>query len=278
MKKYQNLLTSTTLIPLWAKAVESKEKDPILVDTQAYATLKSLGYDLDYYSKWRQNPSQVGCCLRARWMDVETLKYIHGHPDCQVIQLGAGLDDRFRRIGMPREVVRWYDLDLPEVALMRKEVLPEAERNEIISMDLFDPAWMQRLHATGLSTLIILEGVMMFLDEEKIRTLFQLIVEHLGDAVVLFDSVPQLAVGRAKYHDAVRKYNPSVEYTWGLKEGKDIERLSPHVNMRETVPLSDLPKAYKFCLPLRLLYLIPYFRHRANQLLVRIRIHKMPVQ
>ena len=44
--KFKNLLTSTTLIPLWAKAVESVSKDPILKDKHALEILRKLGYDL----------------------------------------------------------------------------------------------------------------------------------------------------------------------------------------------------------------------------------------
>ena len=269
MDKYKNLLTTTTLIPLWAKAVESVSKDPILMDTQAYSTLKSLGYDLDYYDRKKQNPSQVGCCLRAKWMDDETLSFIKQKGPCQVIQLGAGLDDRFRRIGMPEDVKFWYDLDLDEVAQMRRDLLPAADRNEIISMDMFDTRWMQRMKENGLPTLIIIEGVMMYLNNQLISGLFDHIAEELGEATLLFDSVPTIAVGNAKYHDSVKKYNRKVEYTWGIKSGKDIEKLSAHVHHQETVYMSDLPKARKFIWILRFIYQIPFFHNRFNQLLVR---------
>ena len=168
MTKFKNLLTSTTLIPLWAKAVESFSTNPILVDENAYPLLKSLGYNLDYYDKKKQNLSQVGCCLRAKWIDDETLTFINEHKVCQVIQLGAGIDDRFRRIGVPKRVKYWYDLDLEEVAEMRKEVIQEVDRNEIISMNMFDTSWMKRLKRNELPTLVIIEGVLMYIEEDKI--------------------------------------------------------------------------------------------------------------
>lgn len=272
MKKYNNLLTSTTLIPLWAKAVESVSENPILVDKNAYTTLKSLGYDLDYYDKDKQNPSQVGCCLRAKWIDDETLDFINANAPCQVIQLGAGIDDRFRRLGMPEGVQHWYDLDLEEVAEMRREVVPAAERNEIISMDLFNTDWMKRLKSNHLPTLIIIEGVMMYLHDIEINELFHNISTELGDAVVLFDSIPKLAVGKAKYHDSVKKYNNKVEYTWGLKRASDIETLSHHAVLLKSVSMSDLPQARKFKFFLRIFYKIPYFHNNANQLLLKINI------
>lgn len=272
MNKYKNLLTSTTLIPLWAKAYESTTDDPILQDKHALEILTALGYHLDYYDRRKQNPSQVGCCLRAKWIDDETLRFISEHGDCQVIQLGAGLDDRFRRINMPQGVRHWYDLDLKEVMDMRRDTIPQVERNEYISMNMFDDGWLETMKNNNLPSLIIIEGVMEYLEEEQIKGLFENIHKYLGEAVVLFDSIPAFGVGKAKYHDAVKKYNKAVEYTWGLKEGTDIEKLSPNVHLSECIRMSDLPMARKFRLMLRLLYKIPFFYKNANQLLVKISI------
>ena len=74
------------------KNKNNKEEDPIIEDKHAYELLKHLGYDLDYYDKRKQNPSQVGCCLRAKWIDDETLKFTEQNRPCQVIQLGAGIE------------------------------------------------------------------------------------------------------------------------------------------------------------------------------------------
>ena len=238
--KFKNLLTSTTLIPLWAKAVESVSEDPILKDKYALELLQKLGYDLNYYNKKKQNPSQVGCCLRAKWIDDETLKFIHEHKNCNVIQLGAGFDDRFRRIGMPKAVNHWYDLDLPEVAKLRRQVIPEVERNKIIAMDMFDTTWMKRLHDEGLPVLIIVEGVFMFIHKKEIAQLMSSISHYLTGAVLLMDSIPPMAVGKAKYHDAVKKYNDKVEYVFGVKDGKQMAEFFPEVEEIETVFMSDL--------------------------------------
>lgn len=270
MEKFENLLTSTTLIPLWAKAVESQEEDPIIEDKHAYQLLKHLGYDLDYYDKRKQNPSQVGCCLRAKWMDDETLKFVEQHESCQVIQLGAGIDDRFRRINMPAGIVHWYDLDLEEVASMRKKVIPEVDRSKIISMDMFDTGWMQLLRKNNLPTLIIIEGVLMYFHEEQVVRLLKLIHENLANVTVLFDSIPQKAVGNAKHHDSVKKYNKSVEYNWSIGSVQHFREVCPQVKNIELHYMSDLPKSHKFMFILRMLYKIPYFRKNFNQLLVRI--------
>ena len=274
MDNFKNLLTSTTLIPLWAKAVESVSEDPILEDKHAYELLKHLGYDLDYYSKKKQNPSQVGCCLRAKWMDDETLKFIEANKPCNVIQLGAGIDDRFRRIGMPEGISHWYDLDLPEVAEMRRSVIPEVERNQIVPMDMFDVTWMEQLHNEGLPVLIIVDGVFMYIPKEKIGELVRNISEIIGEATMLLDSVPPFAVGKAKYHDSVKKYNKKVEYVFGLDDAKQMAEFFPEIEAEETILMSDLPKAYKFLGIMRMMWKIPYFYRKTNQRLIRVKICK----
>ena len=274
MEKFKNLLTSTTLIPLWAKAVESVSEDPILEDKNAYELLKHLGYDLNLYSKKKQNPSQVGCCLRAKWMDEETLQFIEENKPCNVIQLGAGIDDRFRRIGMPEGVQHWYDLDLPEVAEMRKSVIPEVDRNQIVPMDMFDTTWMERLHNEGLPVLIIVEGVFMYIPKEKIGELVRNISKIIGEATMLLDSVPPFAVGKAKYHDSVTKYNEKVEYVFGLDDAGQMAEFFPETEAGKTIYMSDLLKAYKFLGIMRMVWKIPFFHKKTNQRLISVRIHK----
>ena len=276
MEQFKNLLTSTALIPLWAKAVESQSENPILTDDYAYPILKQLGYDLDYYSVKRQNPSQVGCCLRAKWIDDETIKFVNLHEHSQVIQLGAGLDDRFRRLGMPESIANWYDLDLEEVAEMRRAVIPEVERNSIIGMDMFDTSWMKTMKDSNLPTLIIIEGVLMYLDETKIGRLLRDIAQHFRHATLLFDSVPKKAVGKAKYHDSVNLRNHAVEYTWGAKDQEYLLQRFPEIKSVAMVRMSDLEGASKFMLPLRLMYKIPYFYRNYNQLLFRAEVRGEP--
>ena len=52
-----------------------------------------------------------------------TRHFIAEHPDAVVVQIGAGLDARYERLGKPRSTA-WYDLDLPEVIEVRRMLLP----------------------------------------------------------------------------------------------------------------------------------------------------------
>jgi len=107
-----SVLSSTMLIPLWAKAVEQGRAQPLLRDDEAVRMLDKIDYDFSKFAKVKA--SQVGCCGRAKLLDDMTRHFIAEHPDAVVVQIGAGLDARYERLGKPR-ITAWYDLDLPEV-------------------------------------------------------------------------------------------------------------------------------------------------------------------
>ena len=104
------VLSATMLIPLWAKAVEYERSDALLRDKEAVRMLAMVDYDFAPFAKAKA--SQVGCCGRARLLDEMAARFIAEHPDAVVVQLGAGLDARYERMGRPA-VTAWYDLDLP---------------------------------------------------------------------------------------------------------------------------------------------------------------------
>ena len=101
-------LPETMLITLWAKAVENKRKDALLHDEKAAEIMEKVDYD---FSKFKHGQfSQAGCCIRASLIDKEIKAFLAKHPDAVVIQLGAGIDARYERLGRPK-VTHWYDLE-----------------------------------------------------------------------------------------------------------------------------------------------------------------------
>src|SRR3712207_1340454 len=111
MEKRKSTLTqipATMLTTLWAKAVETDRPDALLHDAKAREIIEQIDYD---FSRFRNvKLSQVGCCIRAKLIDEEARQFLERHPDAVVIQLGAGLDARYERLGCP-EVSHWFDLD-----------------------------------------------------------------------------------------------------------------------------------------------------------------------
>jgi methyltransferase (TIGR00027 family) len=94
-----------------------------------------------------------------------------------VVNLGAGLDTRPYRMDLPA-ALEWVEVDYAHVNAMKEERLRgEVPRCKLerVSLDLSDRAARQRLfgelNARGKKTMILTEGVVLYLTEEQAGTL-----------------------------------------------------------------------------------------------------------
>ena len=53
--------------------------------------------------------------------------------------------------------------------------------------------------------LLLIEGVLMYFSEAEIKLLFQNIMHYLPQATIICDLLPPAALGKSKYHDALKK-------------------------------------------------------------------------
>ena len=98
--------------------------------------------------------------------------------DCgQVVNLAAGLDARPWRLALPPEL-RWVDVDFADVLEYKAGVIgaaPAACHYEAAAADLTDRAargaLFARLGATGLRTLVVTEGLLVYLDPAEVDAL-----------------------------------------------------------------------------------------------------------
>ena len=80
------------------------------------------------------------------------------------------MDTRFQRIGNPKAV--FYDLDLPEVMALRRELIPEQPGNVYIAASLLETDWMDELcqkHPDA-EFIFIVEGVLMYFYEKQVKS------------------------------------------------------------------------------------------------------------
>lgn len=271
MEKIKSTLTEipeTMLTTLWAKAVETDRPDPLLRDENAKEIIGQIDYDFSKFKKAKL--SQLGCCIRAKLIDNEAREFLAQHPDAVVIQLGAGLDARYERLGRP-EVTHWFDLDLKEAIDLRRRFLMETERNTYLAESMFDEDWLDKVRAYGKPVLIILEGVLMYFSQVEVQTLFQNICDKLQSATVLFDMLAFALVGREKQHDMLRKMDKGAEFKWSLLNTKEMEKWNSRLHVRKEYFMSEYDEG-RFPFAFHLFLRIPYFHRRFNQRIVRIEI------
>ena len=127
--KFESIVAETLLIPLYYRAKESRRKNPILNDKVAEGLVDSLEYDYSRFDGAKL--SEVGCVVRGWFFDRAVCRFIGKHADAVVVNVGCGLDTRFQRIGDGKAV--FYDMDLPEVIALRRELIPEQPGNPYIA-------------------------------------------------------------------------------------------------------------------------------------------------
>lgn len=265
MKQQLSGIPETLLIPLWARAVETKQSYPIIKDIRAVEMVERIEYDFSKFDKtWM---SQVGVAIRTKLLDHATMAFINKYPDTAIINIGAGLDTRFVKVDNGR--IRWYELDLPESIHIRKVFFNETDRYRMIAKSVFDYSWIKEIKTFTDRVLIIAEGVLMYFEEDEVKSLMDKLVAAFPNAEMLFEMMTPTLVKRSKQHDAVSKTD--AEFRWGITSGKEMETLSTKIKFIEEWNYFDYEQdRWRW---MRWLALIPAFKKRFNNRIVHLRFN-----
>ena len=195
--EFKNIVAETLLIPLYMRAKESRRDNPVLYDKAAERLADSLEYDYSQFDGAKL--SEVGCVVRGWYFDRAVRRFIEAHSRPVVVNVGCGLDTRFQRIGDGKAV--FYDLDLPEVITLRRELIPEQPGNVYIAASLLETDWMddlRRKHPDG-EFIFIVEGVLMYFYEKQVRTFLHHVASRHDD---------EPAWSKARFRPQARSSNP----------------------------------------------------------------------
>ena len=113
----------------------------------------------------------VHLALRARKYDAYAQKFLTKYPDGVVVNLGCGMDTRFFRVDNGH--FHLYDLDLPEVITLKRQLLQETDRYHFIGQSVLDFEWIEELKEVwGKRPLLFLaEGLFMYLQPVPVKDL-----------------------------------------------------------------------------------------------------------
>lgn len=258
----------TLLIPLWARATETGRVNPIVRDDQSVEILSQIDYDFSKLGRARL--SQLSVAVRTMLLDLAVRQFLETHPDACVVNLGAGLDTRYARLGDNQ--ARWYELDLPEVLSLRGKFLPEGGECRFLARSVFDEAWMGEVETDGRAVLLIAEGLFMYFREERIRELFAKLVARFPGAEALVEVQGPGIVGKAAKHDSVSKMRDVPEFKWGTADSRELTQWHPSIELVEEWRFFDyhLDRAGW----LRWLLKIPYLRRKYEPRIARLRFRE----
>ena len=86
-----------------------------------------------------------------------------------------------------------YNLDFPDVIALRQQLLPAGEREQNIPCDLKDPAWFDKIGASG-GAVFFASGVFYYFLTEQVKALVQRMADAFPGGVLVFDAANRTAV------------------------------------------------------------------------------------
>ncbi len=226
---------ATLLIPLIGRALGRSRYPSIgFADPASESLVERLHIDTNQFDD--DPTSLIGSCLRALWFDEHCRDFIAAHPGALVVSLGSGLNTAFQRLDDGR--VHWVDVELPDVAALRRRLLPDCERCRTLAADITDPAWTESVGwRRGQPLLLVLEGVIMYLQRSEARQLFQTVADAFapgpgdGPVELLLDYASPSMVRNEDMHPSLRKVG--VRMHAGLEGGADLSKIDPRFRVRE---------------------------------------------
>lgn len=219
LKHNLNGITETLLIPLWIRARETRHSHPIIKDQKALEMMEQIDYDFSKFEHKRM--PQVSIAIRTKLLDDATQDFMYRNPGGTIINIGCGLDTRYSRLDNRR--VHWYDLDLPEPIHLREYFFKETSHYKMIASSVFDYSWVKLVKKDN-PILIIIEGLLMYFQEDEVKNLLNKLVTSFPDAEMLCEVTTPLLVERYKKQDP--KIRQTVPFIWGVKNGEEIEKFN----------------------------------------------------
>jgi O-methyltransferase involved in polyketide biosynthesis len=223
----------TMLATFYAKAVDAGLEKPILGDRFAKEIVDRIDYDWTKTSITAANSPAV--TTRSANFDNWARQFLNVHPEAVVLHLGCGLDARVFRLD-PGPGVEWYDIDYPDVAQLRTQLYPTREHCHVIAASVTDPTWFAEVPHDR-PTLMIGEGLTMYLTRQDGITLLRRVVDHAPSGELQFDAFNRAGIKSQWTNTVVRR--SGARLYWGIDGPDDILTAVPGVRLLSWVSAID---------------------------------------
>ena len=239
-------IEQTAFLTEYARALDSQWAKPILGDTLAHQVVGKVDYD--FVGLGVQTSVVCQTALRAKMLDDRVRAFIEAHPDAVVVDLGAGLDSGYYRVGPP-STVDWYSVDLPGITALRDVVLPAAAQSHSVPVSLTDEHWPDTIPADR-PTMLVADGLFAFLTEPVIVAIFRRITDHFGSGELAFNDYGRIGwasrVAIKLYPQKMFKDVGSQFGYPGFKDAHHPETWNPNMRLAEEASLVDAPEVDLF--------------------------------
>ena len=249
----------TMLQTLYARAKETQKTDAKITDKTAAEIVGRLDYD---FSQADQDKTMgYGVIARTIVLDRMVEQYLKMRPNTIVVNIACGLDTRCYR--MKGKYLRWYNVDLPETMKIRSRFLSENGPVYQIAKSAMDASYTDDIAYNGEDVLVVVEGLTMYLCEKDVRQMFAVIEKAFQKVTVMVETMSPFVVKHVR-EKSIEGSN--AKFTWGVKNGKELQKLLPQFSYRQEVSLVE---GMKVLMPVyHVIGKIPMVRNISNKIVV----------
>jgi len=161
-------------------------------------------------------------------------RYLSKNAKTVVINIASGMDTRCYR--MKGKYLRWYNVDLPETMEIREKFLAENGPIYQIAKSAMDASYTDEIVCDGENVLVVIEGLSMYLQEKDVLQMFSIIEKTFPKVTVMIETMSPFVVRHIK-EKSIEGSN--AKFTWGVKNGKLLQKLVPAFSYKEEVSLIE---------------------------------------
>ncbi|MGD0859227.1 MAG: class I SAM-dependent methyltransferase [Terracidiphilus sp.] len=236
----------TLLVPLYARALDSLKKHPILSDPKAVEMVQSIDWD---FRRFNQRRRVVGATLRTAIYDEWVKEFLSRHPQGTVVEIGAGLNTRFERLD--NGVLHWFDLDLPDTVELRRKFFTDSGRRVTLAASVLDSGWIAAVRQSPGPYCFVAEGVFFYLTEPEVKAALAQIAANFPHASIAFDTATLKGINHENQDHARR--NLDARFRWACEDPREIERWKIGLRLVESRSLVEVHDSLRsrLSLPMR---------------------------
>lgn len=232
----------TLLIPLYGRAVHTRQGGRLLSDAKAVEMVEEIDYD---FARFDGSRDLYGCVLRSAVIDHWVAGFLREHPAGTVVEVEVGLNTRFERLDNGR--VRWVDLDLPDATALRRRFFVDTDRRRMIAASVLDEAWVETVRALPSPRFVVAEASIIYLTEPEALRALRLIAQTVRRGQLAMDTWGRWIL--THQHTVRTLHAMDAPLTWGCDDPRELEGSVPGLALRESRRFGDVPAPVHARLP-----------------------------
>ncbi len=198
--------SKTLFIPLYGKAIMSREG---FFEDETAEAIASTEFD-NIKTVDTSRKLAIYMAMRAMQYDEYAENFAEENPESIIIHIGCGLDSRINRVKAKPKM--WYDLDFPDVVVLRKNYFTEGDNYKMLSSSVTDTDWIKTIPHNGEKVLVIAEGLSMYLSEKDMIKLLTALKAHFRKITFIFDAYSHFAAKMSKYKNPINAVDAKIDF------------------------------------------------------------------